>query len=49
MEDVLDLDADPHDPRRPYVCFDECPYQMVSEVRHPLPARPGAVEKYDYE
>jgi DDE superfamily endonuclease len=31
------------------VCFDECPYQLVSEVRQPLPARPGSPEKYDYE
>ncbi len=49
MEDVLDLYNEPYDPCRPYVCFDECPYQLVSEVRQPLPARPGAAEKYDYE
>jgi hypothetical protein len=49
MEDVLDLYAEPYDPRRPYVCFDECPYQLVSEVRPPLPTRPGAAEKVDYE
>jgi len=49
MEDVLDVYEEPYDPRRPYVCFDECPYQLVSEVRQPLPPRPGAVAKYDYE
>jgi len=49
MEDVLDLYAEPTDPRRPRVCFDECPYQMVSETRTPLPARPGHRERYDYE
>jgi len=49
MEDVLDLYAEPDDPLRPRVCFDECPYQMVSETRVPLPARPGQRERYDYE
>jgi hypothetical protein len=49
MEDVLDLYAEPYDPRRPQVCFDESPYQLVSETRHPLPARPGQPACYDYE
>jgi hypothetical protein len=49
MEDVLDLYAEPDDPLRPRVCFDECPYQVVSETRVPLPARPGQIQRYDYE
>lgn len=49
MEDVLELYAEPYDPRRPVVCFDERPCQMVSEVRTPLPARPGQPRRYDYE
>jgi hypothetical protein len=49
MEDVLDLYAEPEDPKRPRVCFDECPYQLISEVRQPLPARPGRLWRYDYE
>lgn len=49
MEDVLELYAEPYDPRRPVVCFDERPYQMVSEVRRPLPVRPGQRTRYDYE
>jgi hypothetical protein len=49
MEDVLDLYAEPHDAQRPRVCFDECPYQMVSEVRLPIPVRPGQAERHDYE
>src|SRR5271156_1299592 len=28
MEDVLDLYAEGHDPKRPVVCFDESPYQL---------------------
>jgi hypothetical protein len=49
MEDVLDLYASPYDARYPLVCFDECPYQLVSEVRQPLPAEPGKPQRYDYE
>jgi transposase len=49
MEDVLDLYAAPYDPARPQVCFDECPYQLISETRAPLPAQPGLPERYDYE
>ena len=49
MEDVLDLSAEPYDPQYPVVCFDESPYQLVSEVRQPLPVRPGQPARYDYE
>lgn len=49
MEDVLELYAEPYDPQRPVVCFDERPYQMVSEVRRPLPVRPRQRTRYDYE
>lgn len=49
MEDVLDLYAEPYDEQRPRVCFDECPYQMISEVRLPIPVRSGQVERHDYE
>lgn len=49
MEDVLDLYAEPNDPLRPRVCFDECPYQLIRETRQPLPAKPGQAVRYDYE
>ncbi len=49
MEDVLDLYAEPYDARRPQVCFDESPYQLISETRRPLAARPGQPVRYDYE
>lgn len=49
MEDVLDLYAEPYDARRPQVCFDESPVQLVSETRRPLPPHPGWPECYDYE
>jgi hypothetical protein len=49
MEDVLDLYAEPSDPRYPVVCFDESPVQLIGETRPPLPAGPGQVERIDYE
>ena len=41
MEDVLELYGEPHDPKRPVVCFDETSTQLLSEPRPPLPVRPG--------
>jgi transposase len=49
MEDVLDLYAEDADPKRPVVCFDECPTQLIGEVREPIPAEPGQPERYDCE
>ena len=49
MEDVLEVYAEPYDPKRPTVCFDETPKQLIAETRVPLPAQPGQVERYDYE
>jgi DDE superfamily endonuclease len=49
MEDVLDLYADPYDPQRPKVNFDETSKQLIAETRTPWPAKPGEVERYDYE
>lgn len=49
MEDVLDLYAEPPDPKRPVVCFDESPVQLIGEVRAPIPPAPGQLERYDYE
>jgi transposase len=49
MEDILDLYAEPPDPKRPVVCFDESPMQLIGETRTPLPAAPGKPARYDYE
>jgi len=49
MEDVLDLYAEEADPKRPVVCFDESPTQLIGEVRLPIPAAPGQPERYDCE
>ena len=45
MEDVLAVYARPHDPRRPVVCMDEKPYQLLRQVRDPIPAGPGRDRK----
>jgi transposase len=49
MEDVLDLYAEEPDPTRPVICFDESPTQLIGEVRQPIPAAPGRIERYDCE
>jgi hypothetical protein len=49
MEDVLDLYAEVPDPKRPVVCFDESPTQLIGEVRQPIPTKPGQRRRYDYE
>jgi transposase len=49
MEDVLDLYSETADPDRPVVCFDESPTQLIGEVRAPIPAKPGQLERYDCE
>lgn len=57
MEDVLDVYTQPYDPKRPQICFDERPVQLLADLREPLPARPGTPERpgipvredYEYE
>ncbi len=49
MEDVLDLYAEDYDEKRPTVGFDETSKQLIAETRTALPARPGEVERFDYE
>ena len=49
MEDVLDLYAEEPNPKCPVVCFDESPTQLIGEVRQPIPAAPGQLERYDCE
>ena len=47
MEDVLDVYQQPYDPLRPVVCLDETNRQLVEKQR--IPAKPGSVEREDYE
>jgi hypothetical protein len=49
MEDILELYAQPYDPQRPVIGFDERPYQLRANLRAPLPMAPGRVQRIDYE
>lgn len=49
MEDVLDVYSRPYDAKHPVICMDEKPYQLLGEVRDPLPMRPGSDLKLDSE
>jgi len=49
MEDILHLYRLPHNERRPVVCFDELPVQLLGEVVTPLPMKAGRRARFDYE
>ena len=49
MEDVLDVYKTPYNPERPVVCMDEKPYQLLGDVREPMPMCPGSNQKTDSE
>ena len=49
MENVLEVYHRLYDAKRPVVCLDEKSKQLVSEICKPIPARPGEVERCDYE
>jgi len=49
MEDVLELYAEPHDPARPVVCFDEASKELRGDGVEPVPPQPGKPARQDYE
>ncbi len=49
MEDVLEVYGRPYAAEKPVVCMDEKPYQLLDEVREPLPVKPGEPERIDNE
>ena len=49
MEDILHLYHLPYDEKRPVICFDELPVQMLSDVVAPLPMKAGRPTRFDYE
>lgn len=49
MEEVLELYAQPANPKEPVINFDEAMKQMVSHTREPISAKPGQPERIDYE
>jgi hypothetical protein len=49
MKDILELYAQPRDPARPTVCFDEKSVQLLADSRPGLPLKPGFPRRQDYE
>jgi len=49
MEKVLEVYKRPYDEKRPVVCMDESPKQLIGDTKTPIEAKPGSEEKYDYE
>lgn len=49
MEAILRLYAQPYDPDRPLVCFDEKMTQLLTDVRDPLPLKPKRGRRQDFE
>lgn len=48
MERVLDIYEHPYNAKRPMVCFDERPCQLLGDVIAPVSVKPGQVERQDY-
>ena len=46
---MLSVYARPYDVLHPVVCFDEKPYQLLSDIQDALPAKPGFIKRKDYE
>lgn len=49
MEEVLDVYKRPYDEKRPVVCMDESPKQLISESRESIPMAKGREARIDYE
>ena len=49
MDHVLSVYAEPYNPLRPVVSFDERPCVLHGDTRDPLPMRPGADARQDHE
>ncbi len=49
MEDVLALYEEALDEKKPVICFDETPVQLVDDVLIPIPVAPGRARREDYE
>ena len=49
MEDVLAVYALPYDEKRPVICMDEKPFQLLSLSCPSIPMKPGTAEREDFE
>ena len=48
MEDILHLYELAYDPKRPVICVDERPCQLIEDILVPLPMEPGKSKREDY-
>jgi len=48
MEAVLDIYEQDYDPKKPVICFDERPSQLIGEVVTPIPMKYGKAQRQDY-
>lgn len=48
MEQVLDVYEQEYDVKRPVLCFDERPCQLIGDVLVPIPIKPGQPKREDY-
>ncbi len=44
----MDIYEQPYDPRRPVICFDERPCQLIDNILVPIPMKPGQELRQDY-
>jgi hypothetical protein len=49
MENILELYERPDDPKRPLICVDERPCQLLGDVLVPLPMKPGKPKREGYQ
>src|SRR5665648_1170730 len=49
MYNILNLYEEKYDPKKPLICLDEKPKQLLGDKRRAIPMKPGSPEKYDYE
>jgi hypothetical protein len=49
MENILHLYELPYDAKRPLLCFDERPCQLIEDVLVPMPMEPGKTKRQNYE
>ena len=49
MEDVLDVYHLPYDRKRPVICLDEPPFQLLGDKVEPLRMKEGKEKKFDSE
>ena len=49
MEDILDLYEEFYNPKRPIVCIDERPCQLIGDILTPILMKSGKAMKVDYE